>query len=237
MHAKEILVLQHVEAEGPGLIKAVAEAEGFCLHTIRLFRGEKLPRDTRRWSAIVVMGGPMGVYDEAEFPFISDELRLLKSAFGLKIPVLGVCLGAQLMARAAGAKVMRGDKKEIGFYRLRLTPAGRGDTLLLGLPEEFTVFQWHGDTFNIPPNASNLASSELFDHQLIKVGPNSYGLQFHIEVTEAMIAEFLSAGAAELARVPYIKDQRIIMKEAREFLPAIHGRGRAIVRRFLRQIP
>ncbi len=236
MYTKEIIVLQHVEAEGPGLIGTVAEAEGFCLQTIRLFRGEKLPRDTRRWSAIVVMGGPMGVYDEAEFPFIADELRLLKSAFSLKIPVLGVCLGAQLMARAAGAKVISGEKKEIGFYEIRLTPFGQSDALLLGLPEAFTVFQWHGDTFNIPQNASNLASSGLFKHQLLKVGANSYGLQFHIEVTETMIADFLSAGSAELAGVPYIKDPGIIMREARELLPAIHNHGRAIIRRFLRQI-
>jgi len=237
MYTKEILVLQHVEAEGPGLIGTLAKAEGFRLHTIKLFAGEKVPADPRAWSAIVVMGGPMGVYDEAKYIFISNELNFLESAFRYKIPVLGVCLGAQLMARAGGAKVWSGETKEIGFYKISLTPAGQEDRLLLGLPEEFTVFQWHGDTFQTPCNGKTLASSELFDHQLIKIGPNSYGLQFHIEVTEAMIADFLSAGAAELAEVPYIKAPQMIMREARELLPGIHGVGRAIVKRFLRQIP
>ncbi len=237
MHTKEILVLQHVEAEGPGLIKAVAKAEGFRLHTIRLFSGEKVPPDPRAWSAIVVMGGPMGVYDEAKYIFISNELKFMESAFKYNIPVLGVCLGAQLMARAGGAEVWSGEKKEIGFYKIRLTPKGQSDALFLGLPEEIIVFQWHGDTFNIPENASNLASSGLFRHQLLKIGTNSYGLQFHIEVTEPMIADFLAAGASELAGVPYIKSPQAIKKEASELLPAIHGIGRAIIRRFLRQIP
>jgi len=237
MRAREILVLQHVEAEGPGLIGSVAEAEGFRLRTIRLFAGDKVPADPGTSLAIVVMGGPMGVYDEVKFPFITDELSLLRSAFGRKVPVFGVCLGAQLMARAGGAEVWSAETKEIGFYKIRLTPQGQSDRLLLGLPEEMMVFQWHGDTFYIPEKASNLASSELFRHQLVKIGTNSYGLQFHIEVTEAMIADFLAAGVTELAGLPYIKDPQTIKQEARELLPAIHSVGRAILRRFLRQIP
>jgi len=235
-YGKDILVLQHVEAEGPGLIGKVALNMGFTLHAIRLFRGERVPGDPHRYSAIIVMGGPMGVYDEQRYPFITDELRLIESAFKGGVPVLGVCLGAQLMARAGGARVRSGEKKEIGFYELRLTPEGQSDRLLLGLPNEFIVFQWHGDTFEIPHNALNLASSALFEHQLIKVGTNSYGLQFHIEVTGAMVRDFLAAGTEELAGAPYIKAPDTILEEARELLPAIHGHGRAIVKRFLRQI-
>jgi len=178
----------------------------------------------------------MGVYDEEEFPFIPDELRLLRSAFRAGVPVLGVCLGAQLMARAAGARVWSGAKKEIGFYRISLTPEGMEDRLLLGLPREFTVFQWHGDTFDIPEGGSNLASSPLFEHQLIKIGPNSYGLQFHIEVTEAMVREFLEAGSDELQGAPYIEAPEKIIEDARKLLPDIHGQGRAIIKRFLRNV-
>ncbi len=236
MRDNEILVLQHVEAEGPGLIGAVALENGFSLQTVGLFRGERVPADPLPWCAIVVIGGPMGVYDEEEYPFIPHELRLIESAFRARVPVLGVCLGAQMMARAAGGRVTSGDKKEIGFYDIGLTPEGLGDRLLLGLPEEFTVFQWHGDTFSIPEGARNLASSPLFEHQLIKVGTNSYGLQFHIEVTEHMVREFLTAGEDELRGVPYIKSPEAIMEEAREVLPAINGLGRAIIKRFLRQI-
>ncbi|MFQ5354181.1 MAG: type 1 glutamine amidotransferase [Thermodesulfobacteriota bacterium] len=236
MYGNEILVLQHVKAEGPGLIGAAARAEGFSLRTIRLFAGEKLPSKSREYSALVVLGGPMGVYDEADYPYIGDELLLIKSAFRLKIPVLGVCLGAQMMARAAGAEVRRGGTKEIGFYSISLTPEGRIDSLLLGLPSEFTVFQWHGDTFDIPEGAENLAASADFENQLLKVGSNSYGLQFHIEVTEAMVRDFLLAGSDELRRAPYIKAPEVIMSEAREMLPAIHGIGRAIISRFLREV-
>ncbi len=232
----EILVLQHVEAEGPGLIGTLAREEGFSLRTIRLFRRERLPRDARPFSALVVMGGPMGVYDEADFPFIPDELSLIESAFRFGVPVLGVCLGAQMMARAAGGRVTSGAKKEIGFYKIRLTPEGREDRLLLGLPEEFTVFQWHGDTFSIPEGCANLAASPLFEHQFIRVGVNSYGLQFHIEVTEPMVRGFLEAGEDELAGAPYIKSPEVILQEASSLLPTIHNHGRAIIKRFLRQV-
>lgn len=236
MREREILVLQHVEAEGPGLIGTVAREEGFTLRVTRLFMGERAPRDARPFGAIVVMGGPMGVYDEEEFPFIPDELRLLRSAFGAGVPVLGVCLGAQLMARAAGARVWSGEKKEIGFYRISLTPEGREDRLLIGLPEEFTVFQWHGDTFDVPEGGRNLASSLLFEHQLLKIGTNSYGLQFHIEVTESMVREFLEAGSDELRSAPYIDAPEKIIEDAKKLLPEIHGRGRAIIKRFLRNV-
>ncbi|MFQ5428283.1 MAG: type 1 glutamine amidotransferase [Thermodesulfobacteriota bacterium] len=236
MYNNEILVLQHVACEGPGLIGSIALSKGFSLRTIRLFNGEKVPSEPRRYSALVVMGGPMGVYDEAEYPYISQELRLIESAFRLRIPVLGVCLGAQMMARAAGGEVFSKGKKEIGFYSINLTPVGQSDPLLLGLPSELTVFQWHGDTFNIPGGAKNLASSEAFPDQLLKVGTNSYGLQFHIEVTEAMVRDFLAAGSEELKGAPYIKAPEVILREASELLPAIHGHGRAIIGRFLRQI-
>jgi len=236
MKGKEILVLQHVEVEGPGIIGEAAVAAGLTLRTIRLFNGESLPADARSYSAVVVMGGPMGVYDEEKYPFIGNELRLIETAFKAEVPVLGVCLGAQMMARAGGARVRSGEKKEIGFYQLRLTPEGQRDKLLSGLPHEFIVFQWHGDTFDIPDNAKNLASSTLFERQLLKIGANSYGLQFHIEVTEAMIADFLKAGTDELAQVPYIKVPRVILEEARRLLPDIHGLGRTIIGRFLRQI-
>ncbi len=236
MTGKEILILQHVTCEGPGLIGKVALNMGFSLRTIKLFSGEKIPAAPRTCSALIIMGGPMGVYDEAEYPFIADELALIEDAFKGRVPVLGVCLGAQLMARAAGGRVASGEKKEIGFYNIRLTPAGQSDTLLMGLPGEFRVFQWHGDTFNIPEGAVNLASSEDFSHQLIKVGTNSYGLQFHIEVTEAMVSEFLAEGSSELEGAPYIKPAELILSEARELLPLIHGYGRTIISRFLRQI-
>ena len=236
MREREILVLQHVEAEGPGLIGTVAREEGFTLRVIRLFRGERVPCDARCFGALVVMGGPMGVYDEEEFPFIPGELRLLRSAFGAGVPVLGVCLGAQLMARAAGARVWSGAKKEIGFYRISLTQEGMEDRLLLGLPAEFTVFQWHGDTFEIPTGGRNLASSPLFEHQLVKIGTNSYGLQFHIEVTESMVREFLEAGSDELEGAPYIKAPEQIIEDARVLLPGIHCHGRAIIKRFFRNM-
>lgn len=236
MGGKEILILQHVASEGPGLIGKIAQSMGFSLKVIRLFKGESIPAAPRTYSALIIMGGPMGVYDEVEYPFIVDELALIEDAFKARVPVFGVCLGAQLMARAAGAKVKSGGKKEIGFYDIRLTQPGLKDTLLMGLPDEFKVFQWHGDTFNTPGGAKNLASSKDFESQLLKVGTNSYGLQFHIEVTEAMVAEFLSEGREELAGAPYIKAAEVIMDEARELLPVIHGHGRTIISRFLRQV-
>jgi len=235
---KKILIVQQVPHEGPGIIAPVIRDHGLEPVFARAWLGEAapyaVPGGCGRFRAIIVLGGPMGVYEEQAHPFIRDELRLIRGALSLGTPVLGICLGAQLLARAAGAAVYPGPSKEIGWYTVRLARAAAADTLLAGLPPDLTVFQWHGDTFDVPPRAVNLASSEAFPNQLLRVGRNSYGVQFHLEVTEEMVREWIAVNAAELASLNGVIDPAGIIERTPRLIGALHCHGRAVASRFLR---
>ncbi|MDP2690666.1 MAG: gamma-glutamyl-gamma-aminobutyrate hydrolase family protein, partial [Deltaproteobacteria bacterium] len=231
---KKVLVIQHVPHEGPGIIKDAMRG-GFEADFLRVYR-DRFACCLDDYSALLVLGGPMGVYEEDRYPFIKDELRLIESALKKDVPILGVCLGSQLLAKAAGARVYKGGGKEIGWFDVRLTPAGAVDPLFLGLPSSFEVFQWHGDTFDVPAGAVNLASSELFPHQVIKVGKAAYGVQFHLEVTGDMINEWLSVNRDELVPLKGKIDPLAISKETLARLPGLHSRGRTVLSRFFRGV-
>lgn len=228
----KILVVEHVPHEGLGIIGQALS--GFDLEYMRVYEtgmAEALPEG---YSALIVMGGPMGVYESDIYPFINNEMELIKEAIKTDVPVLGVCLGSQLLAGAAGARVYKGEKKEIGWYNVSLTEEGSSDRLFLGLPDELPVFQWHGDTFDVPVNGVNLASSDLFPHQAIKVGKRAYGFQFHFEVTAKMIGEWIEINADELKAAKI--DPEKIIKETPENIEGLHRFGRAVVQRFARLI-
>ena len=233
---KKVLVVQHVENEGLGIIKDGLKRSGLVPEHVRVYKGERIPASVAGYSALIILGGPMGVYEEDKYPFIKDELGLIESAYKEDFPVLGVCLGSQMMAKAAGAPVYRGKTKEIGFYRITVTDDGERDGLLLGLPPEMTVFQWHGDTFDVPERARNLASSKMFPNQLIRVGRRAYGFQFHFEVTEEMVRGFIDAGRDELAELKGKIDPKKILMETPEKIPEIIGWGSTIIKRFLRLV-
>lgn len=127
------------------------------------------------------MGGPMGVYEAAKYPFLTAECSLIKQLIQRGIPVLGVCLGAQLLAHALDARVFPGPGPEIGFGCVELTDAGRGDPIFEGIDAKFPAFHWHGDTFDLPQGTTLLASSTLYAHQAFRFGVQAYGLQFHVE--------------------------------------------------------
>lgn len=155
-----------------------------------LSRGESLPETFDRIEALIFMGGPMSVYDETRYPFLKKELIVLHTAFAQKIPLLGVCLGAQLLARALGAKVRKSAHKELGWSRIRLTKEGQKDAMLGGEKKELKVFQWHEDEFEVPKGAVLLAESEVCP-QAFRFGSCAYGLQFHFEVTEDMVKSWI----------------------------------------------
>ena len=178
-------VVQHVSYEGPGLIAAVASKRGLQLRTARMDRGEQLP-SVDALAGLVVMGGPMSVYDSASFPSVEAERDLVQRAVARGVPVLGVCLGAQILAAALGSKVHAGTRPEIGFGSVRLTSAGRDDALLGGLCDEIPVFHWHGDTFDLPPGTAHLAESDVYPSQAFRAGPAAYAFQFHLELDRAL---------------------------------------------------
>jgi GMP synthase (glutamine-hydrolysing) len=233
---KRILVVQHVPHEGLGIIGPALVRGGFQAEFLKVYENRSIPRTTDGYSGLIVLGGPMGVYEADFFPFIKGELRLIESALKAKTPTLGVCLGSQMIAGAAGAKVYKGGKKEIGWYRVSLTDEGEADRLLMGMPKEFTVFQWHGDTFDVPEGGVNLASSELFPNQLIRIGANAYGVQFHLEVTERMVYEWIRVNSDELNGLKGRIDPEKITKDTPGNIPALHAWGRMAVERFLRMV-
>lgn len=182
-----VCVLQHVAAEPPGLIAEVLTAKGITLNFVRPFRGETVLTRLGDHAGLVVMGGPMSVYEQVQYPFLRRELRLIQDAVSRQRPVLGVCLGSQLLAAALGAPVTRGRQKEIGWHEVTLSRAAARDKLLHDLPEAFTAFHWHGDTFELPAKAASLAWSNLTEHQAFCFGESAYGFLFHLEVTEPLV--------------------------------------------------
>ncbi|MFO1515077.1 MAG: DUF488 family protein [Verrucomicrobiota bacterium] len=193
-----ICVIQHVAAEPPGLIAEVLKANGIALNFVRPFRGETVPTRLGDHSGLVVMGGPMGVYEQDQFPFLRREIRLIQDAVNRQRPVLGVCLGSQLLAAALGASVTPGQRKEIGWHPVTLSRAAARDSLLHDLPESFTAFHWHGDVFQLPAKATSLAWSNLTEHQAFHFGESAYGFLFHLEVTEPLVKRMTRIFRAEM---------------------------------------
>ena len=194
-----ISIIKHIEVEGPGNLGAFFDSSQWDIEIIELNKtdipcsGEQgiFPTDLSKTDGVIVLGGPMNVYEEERYPFLRYETDFLRRLLGENIPVMGICLGAQLIARAAGAKVKKAQHEEIGWYKVTLTPEGRQDRLFKGLPPVLDVFQWHMDTFDIPQNGLLLATSEGCRNQAFRYGKNAYGLQFHIEVTQEMIWDWV----------------------------------------------
>jgi GMP synthase (glutamine-hydrolysing) len=183
-------LVQHVAFEGPGTIGAVAAEHGIALDVRRMDLGHPLP-SVEQLDGLVVMGGPMNAFDDADHPHLAAERALLGAAVGRGLPVLGVCLGAQLLAAALGASVLRGDAPEIGLGEVALTAEGERDPVLGGNGARLPVLHWHGDTFTLPDGATLLASSAAYAHQAFRVGRRAYGLQFHLEVDAPLLDGFV----------------------------------------------
>jgi GMP synthase (glutamine-hydrolysing) len=186
-----ILIVMHVESEGPGSLGTFLQAEGARLHVVRLHDGDTLPEHVEGLDAVISMGGPMNVYEEEKYPYLRDETIFLRKAIDAGLPILGVCLGAQMIAKASGAQVTRSPKEEVGWGLVHVTDAGSSDVLFHGLPRTLEVFQWHGDMFHIPETGTLLADGTDCPHQAFRVR-NAFGLQFHVEVTADILADWFA---------------------------------------------
>lgn len=220
--ARRFTVIQHVAAEGPGLIAAVAPVHDVSLDVRRLDLGERLP-SARDLDGVVVLGGPMGVYQDQAHPHLADEQRLLAEACARGLPVLGVCLGAQLVAAALGARVYPGAAPEIGVGEVRLTPEGKRDPVLGPSGPAFQAFHWHGDTFDLPPDATHLATSAAYPHQAFRVGTRTYALQFHVELDAGLARDWAAA-----------RPRAFAIDEKRR--AAVERTGRGILHRFFSEV-
>jgi GMP synthase (glutamine-hydrolysing) len=186
---KPILVLQHADCEPPGAYEDELIARRLPFQRVLLDRGEELP-DWRAYAGILAMGGPMGAYEDSLHPWLGPEKRLIAAAVRAGTPYWGVCLGAQLLAAALGARVAPGPQAELGVLSVELTDAGARDPVFANAPRSFRTLQWHGDTYELPPGAVQLARSELYEQQAFVAG-RAYALQFHLEVTSTLAAEWM----------------------------------------------
>ena len=198
-----IAVLQHVECETLGMMENIFRENNIDFSYIQPFNGDKIPDNLTDFNALIIMGGPMGVYDYAKFPFISDEITLIKNCLHSNKPILGICLGSQLLASALGSNIIPGPVKEIGWYNIHLETQSNNDSLFHDLDDPFSAFLWHGDIFNLPVGATKLASSDLTDCQAFKFGTNAYGLLFHLETTRQIALDMIDKFEDE------IKEQNI----------------------------
>ena len=228
-----IIVLQHEECEHLGVLADHLALYGVDYKYVKLHESESIP-DSGNYSGIIILGGPMSVYDEKEYPFLKQEDSLIKSELKLGTPLLGICLGAQLIAKAAGAKVTHGKHKEIGWYPLHLTAEGRMDKIFYGLKERMTVFQWHGDTFDIPKDSIRLASSDIFPNQAFLIGTTAYALQFHLEVSISMIENWMKRYHDELSSLKGEIDAGRIHKDSKKLIKALNLNASYLCENFIR---
>jgi GMP synthase-like glutamine amidotransferase len=199
-----IRCLQHVPFEGPAGIADWAADRGHALEIIPLHEGAE-PPETGSFDWLVVMGGPMGVADEARYPWLAPEKAFIADAIAAGKTVVGVCLGAQLIAEALGARVYPNGEKEIGWMPVELTDAGRASPVLGFLPPSFPVFHWHGDTFDLPAGAVHLARSGPCANQAFSYDGRVLGLQFHLESTLESVAAIVEQCADEIVPAPHIQ--------------------------------
>ena len=188
-----ILVIEHVKVEGPGTIESYLKKKRVPLKTIALYDQQKFPKDFSGIEAVISMGGPMNVYEEDKFLFLKDENVFIKKVLDEEIPFLGVCLGSQLLAKACGARVIKSPVKEVGWFKVRLTREGKADELFKNVDGTFHVYHWHEDMWELPESGTLLAASDSCPHQAFKIGKNAYGVQFHVEVTGEIIADWCDA--------------------------------------------
>lgn len=233
-----LLVFQHVAAEPLGTLDPLIRRRGHRIRFVNFERDPDAQPDVDRYRGLVVLGGPMNVEDRAHRVHLRTELRAIERALAQDKPVLGICLGAQLLAHVLGAPVRRLPRPEIGWYDVHTTAAGRADPVLGGLGERARLFQWHQYGFDLPPGATHLAGSEACPHQAFRAGAHAYGFQFHMEVDEALVGRWLARPdyAEELACAGVPHDADTIRAQTREHVQPMQAIAHRVFNGFLDQV-
>ena len=244
---KRVLVLQHMDREGPGYIADLCRAHGLDVGVLRLDEGATVPSSLGPGDALVVMGGSMGVGDigDARFPFLAAEAELLRLALANKQPVLGICLGAQLLAHAAGSPVYPNQRpgadgklrpqREVGFGEVTLLNR-EGEATLAGLPPKLPVLHWHGDTYDLPHGAIHLAKSDLCTNQAFRIGQHAFGLQFHVETDAELVRRWAQDDAAFARSALGSDGPAQILAQAEEGARRVCESGRLLISNILDQM-
>lgn len=205
MKQLRIHYFQHVAFEGLGYIETWATQNGHILSSTKFFEEEFTLPNLNDFDWLIIMGGPMGVYDEEKYVWLKSEKEFISKSIEADKTVIGICLGSQLIASALGAKVYPNKEKEIGWFPLTKTNEGKANKFINDLPDRFTTFHWHGDTFDLPSGATHLLKTDICPNQAFLYKNNIIGLQFHLEVTEQTIALMLENGASELTNSNFIQ--------------------------------
>lgn len=200
-----VLIIKHISIEGPGTLEDFFRETSRDINIVELGKGEILPV-LDGYEAVVSLGGPMNVYETEKYPFLLAEEDFLKEALAKGIPVLGVCLGAQLLAKANGAGVRKAKQEEIGWYAVELTEEGKRDSIFQGVENHLEVFQWHQDSFDIPRRGTLLATSPTCKNQAMRIGEYAWGLQFHLEITPEMLESWLDYYSSALDKKKLLLD-------------------------------
>ena len=232
---KRVLVFQHVPYEKLGTLDLLLRAGGFDINTVEFWRAGATAA-LEGFAALIVMGGPMAVYEADKYRYLAAEIKLIEAALKRDLPLLGICLGSQLIAHALGARVYPSGVKEIGWYDLTPTADAANDPLLHHLRPTEKVFQWHGDTFDLPKGAFHLASSPLCANQAFRYGENAYALQFHLEIDAKMIDDWLEVpqNLAEIAALKGDIDPQTIRAHTRHYIPRLTELSGGVFGAFLR---
>ena len=234
---RKLLVFQHVAAEPLGTLDRQFRDAGFRIRYTNFSRHPDAEPDVRRYHGLVVLGGPMSAEHSARHPHIEFERAAIREAVSFGMPVLGICLGAQLIAASLGARTLRRAASEIGWYEVRPTPAGRSDPLFAQLDAAEQVFQWHNDTFTLPPGSVRLAESERCQQQAFRFGDSVYGLQFHLEVDAALIRRWLQTPSylKELEAQPDAGGASGILAATERHIERLHALSGAVFGEFIRR--
>lgn len=207
---------QHVPFEGLGNIEGWIKSGNHELSATRFYAADPLPQINEiDW--LIVMGGPMGAYDDKKYPWLAEEKGFIEASIRTGKKVLGICLGAQLIASVLGVKVYPHMHKEIGWFPLKLTDEGMQSRIFQGFPREFPAFHWHGDTFDFPAEAARLAETAACRNQAFTRGDDVAGLQFHLDVTRESIEKLIENCGAELVSAQYIQAPERMLQSEDEF--------------------
>jgi GMP synthase (glutamine-hydrolysing) len=219
-------VLQNERMEDLGIIAQVLQSVGLDARVTRTWAGEPVPRYLDGADGLIVLGGSMSVYDHGRHPFLLDALRLVDQALRQDKPVLGVCLGSQILATCLGAQVRRGQQRELGWHMLELSEIARADRLWGALPDRLMAFHWHGDVFELPPGCESLASSELTECQAFVYGRSAYGVLCHLELSRQILEDLLESPGEDLLHLG--SPVAAVLAQAEEFLAPLQQAGRML---------
>lgn len=213
----KILILQHTASEGAGMILDWCAQKGAEVSYIKVYEPHPEFDVDASVQLVVVLGGPMSVNDESDYPWLKPEKRFIRECLEASIPVLGICLGAQLIASALGARVMANSEAEIGWHKVE---AQASQTDVFQLPVSMPVFHWHGETFELPPHSIRLAKSAACANQGFQLGDKVIGLQFHPEITVDTIETWIADAGESLKPSIYVQSPDRMRAQANAYLPA-----------------